>query len=278
MNLNPEIANTTGVGAVYAPTWLEGFTASVDFYNIEIEGAITSLGAQQYVDRCFAGDAYLCTFVTRDPTTQALTHVSILPANVLSQTARGFDIEATYRLPLAALSDSMDGDLTLRFMGTRSLRMTTIDVLGQTIEGSGVNAEGMGTAPSSGFWMPKFKANISATYSLDPFTASLTMRHTSAGVYNRQFVECSTGCPAATALNPTIDNNDIPGASYFDLALSYRIDGERLEAFASIENMMDKDPPQVGGSLGGAFFTGSGALTVYDIMGRLFHAGVRFRY
>jgi iron complex outermembrane recepter protein len=277
VNLKPEIANTTGVGAVYAPSFLPGFTASVDFYNIKISGAITSLGAQQYVDRCHAGDTYLCSFVTRDAA-GTLTHVSILPANVLSQTARGFDIEATYRVPLTSLSDSLDGDFTLRFMGTRSLRMTTVDVLGQTIEGTGVNAEGMGTAPSSGFWMPKFKANITATYALDPFTASLTMRHTSAGVYNRQFRECTTGCPTATALNPTIDNNDIPGANYFDLALSYKIDGDNLEAFASVENVMDKDPPQVAGSLGAAFFTGSGALTVYDIMGRLFHAGVRFKY
>jgi outer membrane receptor protein involved in Fe transport len=277
VNLKPEIANTTGVGAVYAPSWLEGFTTSIDFYNIKIAGAITSLGAQQYVDRCHAGDTYLCTFVTRDAS-GTLTGVSILPANVLSQTARGFDIEATYRLPLSTLSDSMDGDFTLRFMGTRTLRMRTIDALGLTIEGAGVNAEGMGNAPSSGFWMPKFKANISGTYNLDPFTASLTMRHISKGVYNNQFIECTTGCPAITAQNPTIDNNDVPGANYFDLALSYKIDGDALEAFMSVENLMDKDPPQVAGSLGAAFFTGSGALTVYDIMGRLFHAGVRFKY
>ncbi|MGE3476327.1 MAG: TonB-dependent receptor [Rhodospirillaceae bacterium] len=277
VNLKPEIANTTGVGAVYAPSWFDGFTTSVDFYNIKIAGAITSLGAQQYVDRCHAGDAYLCTFVTRDAA-GTLTHVSILPANVLSQTARGIDFEATYRLPLASLADSMDGDLTFRFMGTRALRMRTIDVLGLTIEGAGVNAEGMGNAPSSGFWAPKFKANISATYSLDPFTASLTMRHISDGVYNRQFVECTSGCPATTAQNPTINNNDVPGANYFDLALSYKIDGEALEAFLSVENLMDKDPPQVAGSLGAAFFTGSGALTIYDIMGRQFHAGVRFKY
>ncbi|MGE3334595.1 MAG: TonB-dependent receptor plug domain-containing protein [Rhodospirillaceae bacterium] len=277
VNLKPEIANTTGVGAVYAPSWLDGFTTSVDFYNIKINGAITSLGAQQYVDRCHAGDTYLCTFVTRDAA-GTLTHVSILPANVLSQTARGIDFEATYRLPLASLTDSMDGDLTFRFLGTRALRMRTIDVLGLTIEGAGVNAEGMGTAPSSGFWAPKFKANLSATYNLDPFTASLTMRHISAGVYNRQFVECTSGCPASTAQNPTINNNDVPGANYFDLSLSYQIDGDALEAFMSVENLMDKDPPQVGGSVGAAFFTGSGALTIYDIMGRQFHAGVRFRY
>jgi iron complex outermembrane receptor protein len=62
-NLLPEKANTTGVGVVYQPAWLPGFGASVDFYNIDIGGAIVSLSAQNYVDRCFEGETAICSFI-----------------------------------------------------------------------------------------------------------------------------------------------------------------------------------------------------------------------
>src|SRR5690606_18998930 len=64
--LDPEEADTTGIGVVYRPSWLPGFGASVDYYEIEIDGAIVSLSNQAYVDRCHAGETVLCSFIERD--------------------------------------------------------------------------------------------------------------------------------------------------------------------------------------------------------------------
>ena len=47
--MKPETADTTGVGVVLQPSFLPGFGASVDFYNIDIKGAIVALAAQSYV-------------------------------------------------------------------------------------------------------------------------------------------------------------------------------------------------------------------------------------
>src|SRR5207248_2071645 len=42
-NLQPEMADTTGIGVVLRPSFLSGFAASVDYYHIDIGGAIKSL-------------------------------------------------------------------------------------------------------------------------------------------------------------------------------------------------------------------------------------------
>lgn len=275
-DLKPEEADTTGLGFVYSPSWFEGFTTSVDYYNIDVNGAITTLGGQQYVDGCFAGNAYLCTFVTTDAN-GAPSFIALRPANAQRLQAQGVDVEATYRLPLAALSDSLRGDLTLRFMGTRTVHLKTTDPFGRVVEGAGVNAEGMGAQPSAGDWAPKFKANLSATYNLDAFTASLTLRYLADGVYNPQFIECTSGCPTATAEHPTIDNNHVDGAEWFDLAVNYQV-ADGLEAFLSVINLLDKDPPLVAGETNSGYFTGTGALALYDIKGRMFQGGLRFKF
>ena len=46
-NLRPEIARTTTFGIVYSPSFLRGFDASVDAYDIKIRDAIASLSYQQ---------------------------------------------------------------------------------------------------------------------------------------------------------------------------------------------------------------------------------------
>jgi iron complex outermembrane receptor protein len=61
VNLKPEESDNTQVGVVYRPTWLSGFSASLDYYTIEISGAIGALGAQQIVDLCqVSGNAAYC--------------------------------------------------------------------------------------------------------------------------------------------------------------------------------------------------------------------------
>ncbi len=100
--LQPEKADTTGLGVVFQPTFLQGFGASVDYYNIDIKGAVANLGSQRIVDRCRAGDADLCALIIRAPLvagdTQPVGLVTIVNnpgRNLVSQQARGIDFEAT---------------------------------------------------------------------------------------------------------------------------------------------------------------------------------------
>ena len=58
--LDPENADTCTFGVVYQPGWLPGFSTSVDYWDIDITGAIGTLGFQRIVDDCFAGAQAMC--------------------------------------------------------------------------------------------------------------------------------------------------------------------------------------------------------------------------
>ena len=48
-NLVPEVADTYTVGVVLTPTFLPGFSASVDYFKIKVSGAIQGIGADVIV-------------------------------------------------------------------------------------------------------------------------------------------------------------------------------------------------------------------------------------
>src|SRR5690606_25158171 len=52
--LDPEEADTTTVGFVWNPTFFPQLTASVDYFNIQMEGAISTINAQRTVQLCQA--------------------------------------------------------------------------------------------------------------------------------------------------------------------------------------------------------------------------------
>jgi outer membrane receptor protein involved in Fe transport len=69
-------------------------------------------------------------------------------------------------------------------------------------------------------------------------------------------------------------NARIPSQSYFDLALTARI-GDRYNFRLGANNILDKDPPIVGGEVSNApFGNGNTYPQVYDALGRFIFAGV----
>jgi len=284
-NLLPEKADTTGFGAVVSPSFLPGFNASVDYYRIKINGAIAALSAQQIIDQCFEGVTQLCPLLVRAPllpgqSIGTLTRVNIQPANVLSQSTKGLDIEASYSFPLSSVVDSWDGDVSLRAMANRVFSIKTINGAANppVAEGAGVNAASLGGVPLSS---PKLTYRWSATYALDPVSVTFTMQGLSSGVYSNIFIECQTGCPTATTAAPTVNNNRIRAVQAFDLSFNYKFlqgDTTNAESFLVINNITNAGPPNVAGSFSaGVYSRGDGAYYQDWRMGRTFRAGVRFR-
>src|SRR5690606_16766994 len=67
-SVQPEEADTFTIGAIYQPARVEGLSLSVDWYDIEVDGAIDFLGVQEIVDQCWAtGADEFCGRITRDP-------------------------------------------------------------------------------------------------------------------------------------------------------------------------------------------------------------------
>jgi outer membrane receptor protein involved in Fe transport len=85
----------------------------------------------------------------------------------------------------------------------------------------------------------------------------------------------------STGAHQTVSNNHMDGAMYVDLNLSYKInvgDTATSELFLNVKNIANADPALQpigpGGSNYDFYPANSGQ---YDIMGRVFRAGVRFK-
>lgn len=264
--LAPEKADTFGIGAVFQPTFLPGFAASVDYYDIKIKGAITTVNAPSVLQACAAGDATLCSQIVRGAATPGdalppqITQIFVLPVNASKLKARGLDFEASYR------REAFGGDISLRMMATRFLENSnSVDGI-DTVGTNGTN----GTLRNS---LPKWQYQATVAYNRDPISFSLTARGFSSGVYNTSYVECISNCPSGVT---TINDNYLPGATYFDASIKVKLPAN-IEAFLAVDNIANKDPAQMafGPSLGAAPLSINPLL--YDILGRTFRAGFRFK-
>lgn len=274
-DLNPEKADTTGVGIVFQPSWLPGFASSIDFYNINIKGAIISLSAQNTVTKCFEGFTDLCDDIERDAG-GIINFVKVLPQNVLVQKAQGIDFEASYNFNMGDVVSSWDGDVTLRALGTYYLKLTTDDG-NAVIDGAGsLLSNGLGTG--GGLPISDFKYLVSATYTKDAFSGTLTLRGETGRTYYDGAVSCISSCPVHSGTAPTIGfDNKFAGTNIFDLALNYKIMNDQAELFFVTENLFDRDPPLIAGNPQSGYWQGQDN-NDYDRIGRKFRTGIRFTY
>ena len=272
-NLKPEKADTTGLGVVFQPTFLPGFGASVDYYNIDIKGAVANLGSQRIVDRCRAGDAELCALIVRGTpaagqTLGLITQVNNPGRNLVSQQARGIDFEASYNMPLSMIDDDFDGNLQFRGLATKVLRLNSVDLDGVLQEGAGVLGNVSTGAPLT---TGDFKFLVSVGYVLDMFSGTLSMRGEGPGVYHKNATVCTTGCPVSTPNAPTFSMNRIEGRKTFDLSLNYKFLEGAVTTFFVVDNLFNEPLALRYGQISNGYYENTNADE-----GRMFRLGVRF--
>ncbi|WP_231621560.1 TonB-dependent receptor plug domain-containing protein [Sphingomonas sp. 37zxx] len=271
--LAPEIAKTYGAGVIFTPSFVPGFAASVDYYNIDLSGAISNYTAQTTVDLCYEqANADACQNITTTAGvggTQAgaaITGIRLTPFNFVGVKSEGLDFEASYRRPLGG------GQMTLRALATHYLSLYTDNGVDFPTEAAGQNSGNT----------PDWTYRLTAAYDKDGVGLQLTGRGLSGGVYNNDFIECQTTCPPSTVQNRTINDNQIAGAFYLDFAANYafEVQGAKLQAFLSVRNILDTDPVLVGNGP-----TGNNTpaypqtnRNLYDFLGRVYRLGMRFAF
>jgi len=288
--LSPEKADTTTAGIVFRPEFIPGLRISIDWYQIELQDAVSILGAQTIVDFC-AKYQLFCDRITSGPITGVtpgrpgdggITFVDARRVNLGEVTVRGFDIEFDYRLRLADVSPSLgDGVLGLRVLANNQYdqlvdaapNVPTVDYAGQT----GPVQLGGNLNPT-----PDWLINSFLSYDDGGFNATLSMRKVNSGIYDVR----RTG-PEDEGYDPHLANsisaNRVEGRTYFGLAMSYEIPllggGDRsLEVFGSVENLFNKDPAIAPGGGGGGGSNYPTNPVYFDTFGSRFRAGIRFSY
>lgn len=269
-DLKPEIARNTTFGVVLAePDFLPGFSASVDYYDIKLDGMISTLTAQQQVDLCVAGNQTLCSQMLLNSPIPNTNFVRVQAFNLAKARNKGLDIEMSYRTELDGLG--MPGALTLRALGTHAISFVTESGIVGTIpvESAGVN---LGN-PVASSGIPDWKVRLTQDWSTENFSVTLTERWISDGVYSNEYIECQTNCPVSTVARATIDNNQMKGATYLDLGGTYRAT-ENITTYFQVDNLLNEDPVAAPGttvSLGLNPF-------LYDALGRTYRVGFRTNF
>jgi outer membrane receptor protein involved in Fe transport len=263
--LDPEIGRTFTAGFVLQPRQIPGFSLSVDYYDVQIKGAITTLTPLALLQDCEAsgGTAPSCAnisrplpFSDRTPANYP-TQVTVSGVNAALIQTKGIDIDASYRTTLAG------GQLTARLYGTLLSTFKTQLALGQPlINYAGYNAAGSGGVTGG---LPKLKGNLSINYEKGPFSIFVQENYISSLKFG----------PIQVYRDPKID------AFYTtDLTLTYKtkaLGGRNVEFFGTVTNLFDATPPLVyPTSVPGAGL--STIVALYDVTGRAFVGGLRFAF
>ena len=276
-SLSSERANTTGIGVVYQPAWLDGLSMSADYYRIKNNGAVASPSFAYVLQQCFVGVQAYCAQVTRFPvpdgspagTIGVLQSIATGPQNQASVLAKGVDYEVSYRAQLSDWVDSWDGSVAIRVVATNVMdRITDSGIAGPT---QFLNGAGVGSSPRWGI-------NTQVTYSLDRARITYVHRYLTHSLQNNTLLACLTNCPTISGFQ-TVDYNELPSYSLSNLTATYRFyeDGDNnAEAFFNVDNLFDRDPPVAPNQIAGATY-GLATLPHFDTLGRRFRVGVRFQ-
>lgn len=260
-NLRPEIANTLTVGVSYEPTWAPRLGLTLDYFDTKVSGVIYTLSGQQIINGCTGGQTASCSSITFNPD-RSINFLTSKPMNLNELRTSGLDLEARYSWPLWD-----DANLALRGFATYVYEFETV------LPSGPVDTAGMLSLFGNADSVPRWTGALSATYTQGPILANLQSRLVGSGVYSKTL---RTGAGQAN----TISKNDIPTYAYFDLMLQYGFDRGRqhFEIYGQINNLLDKNPPQIPSGTSGGAAASSTNSTFYDVVGRAYRIGFRAKF
>ena len=249
-DLKPERADTFTAGLAFQPRFLPGFTATVDFYDIKIDGVIGSLSAQQTYDQCLAGSGQACGNIVFDP---GRLIIYTRQLNLQRLQTRGVDAELGWR------GDVAGGRLSARLLGGYLARYV-------------LTAPGAAPFDYTGevgqlYPNPKWQGVASINYDHGPFGLFVQERFIGSGTFDKRLVE-----------GVTINDNSVPARFYTDATVRFRLEDTagKPEFFMTVNNLFDRDPPLAPLQLG--TITRPTNFLLYDVVGRYYTAGFRFRF
>jgi outer membrane receptor protein involved in Fe transport len=256
-DLKPEKAQIFTAGVVLEPSMVKNLSITVDYYNVNVDNTITTIGASTILNGCYPGDGSTpryCELVQRDPSTGKIQNIINLNTNVGKDYTDGIDLALRYSLPTQV------GRFGYVFDGTWLHRYNRRLADGTLIKGKGnfdLNNQGTGGV------YPAFKFLTGVSWGFLGVGAGVNMRYVSS------FTECGTGsgnfagsglCYANDTFKRRVEHFD-----QWDVFLSYvfRHPAGKTTLAAGVNNLFDRAPSAIYNG-----FTAASDPTAYDFMGR----------
>ena len=254
-NLAEEEAETFTYGIVWQPSQeaLEGFSLSVDYFDIEIEEAVGVFGggANNVLSICYDPSnpnggvgSQFCNAISRraDGTIDFVDQTS---ANSAVTTLKGWDVIGEY------VTEAWGGIVDVRYVGTVTDEADFTPFIGaETLECAGTFGLDCGEPT------PEYKHRMTFGYTRDEWSAQLTWR---------LIGEVDDDDDTTTYFVETVDTQH-----YLDFAGSYSFN-DTYSVTVGIDNLLDEEPPIIGDNQEQA----NTYPATYDVFGRTYF--VRFR-
>jgi iron complex outermembrane recepter protein len=269
-DLKPEESDTKSFGIVLTPTFLKGFTASVDYYDIFVDRVIGTIPPAVILATCAVDPADpVCTRIHREPTTGVIFGAGFIDnptENLGSAATTGLDVDAGYRFDMEDID--LDGSLSLNLVGTRILTHeanplpggATYDCAGLYGPICGVNT---GSASPISEWRHRFRVTWGTSWDVD---LSVAWRYISENKYEGNDSQASLNNGFFDAADATI-----PAYDYFDIAFEWAMT-DNIRITGGINNLTDQDPPVLDSNVLGVsappYGNGNTFPVIYDSLGR----------
>ena len=274
-SLVAETSDSYTLGVVLQPHWVRGFVLTVDYYNIKVNGIISSVTAQTILNNCVdlptTSNIY-CAQFQRNTTGSALA-TGEQPGQIINNTL----IVA----PLNFANRVREGiDFNLQY----STRLTNAVSMSANL----IYTHGLTSSNFEDPTNPNFENRILGELG-DPkdefrFDFDIGTRNVTFG-YRLHFIgpmytstyEAFNSLNGGVGLNrDAISPERYPVITYSDFRLEFNVNGNGardtgLRFYVGVDNAFNQLPPL------GTTATGAGS-AIYDFRGRNFYAGVRARY
>jgi outer membrane receptor protein involved in Fe transport len=258
VNLDVEEADTVTIGLVLDP--MDNLTVSVDYWSIEIENTISSVGAENIIRQC-ATNNLLCSSVQRSGSGSLWQGESGYVFNGLQNIGtnkwEGVDVAASWS------QDALGGTFNVNLAGTYMMTKE-VEIL------PGESFDCVGLVSSRCYPSPEWRHTLTATYDSNEWWAVTARWRYFDGVdYDGALTS-----NRSEGTDQIAQDNMSDGESYLDLNASFRFLGDS-ELLVGINNVLDEEPPLVGGSLSS---NANAIAGFYDTLGQYLFAQATFRF
>jgi len=177
--IKAETGSTFNWGFVYSPHWVEGLSLSADLWRVKLDNTITTVGAQQVLDSCFAGQTAYCSLLHRFDTGQ-FNFIVEPTGNVGRLDTKGLDLSVKYRLPQFSFGQfgvALDSTYLAQYNQTPTPGGVVFNDAGHILAYGSSAQAACPQSPSGTCTFPRWRALATVNWNLGAWDASWTMRY-----------------------------------------------------------------------------------------------------
>jgi iron complex outermembrane receptor protein len=220
-NLKEETSDSFAFGTVFTPVNIENLQFSLDYWDIEINDAVSSFNSTDIMNKCVDSPTInnqFCPLITREPgPSYSIARIDITKINAGRLNARGIDFAGQYSF------DAWNGDFSIGLGGTYLLdhELFVDENDPATLFITKGNPDN-----------PEFRANLALSWLREAWNIGLNTRYVG-----------SVEMDPNVLTDESIDLNNVPSRVYNDLIVGYEFN-DSFRLTGTVTNLLDVDPPR----------------------------------